>query len=115
MKKIYFNNGFIIALALFVEHKNFTSHICRDKDGKVYNDLRLYGATDHLYDLEIPKRFPVKLRKRIHRFKQKCFHFRMANFKDTKISDKIFKEAEDILVQIDKQIFKLEKIQIHYR
>jgi len=51
-----FNNGFITAIALFLEHKSDIKYAPKDKNGKlVISDLRLYVASDHLYEMEIPK------------------------------------------------------------
>ena len=110
-----FNNGFVTAIALFLEHKNFDSHLPKDKEGKVICDLRLYGASDHLYDMEIPEVFDSKLRNRILEWKDKCFENRLEHFKDTKITDIIFKEAEDILACIDEEVFKTKKVIMKYR
>lgn len=112
---IEFNNGFITAIALFLEHKNFDEHIVRDKDGKVINDLRLYGATDHLYDLEIPKNIGKKLRSRILKARRKCFENRLEHLKDRKLTDEIFEEFENILRTIDQKIFKTKKVVMYYR
>jgi hypothetical protein len=115
MARIEFNNGFITAITLFLEHKNFISHQLRDKENKIISDLRLYCATDHLYDLEIPKKLPKILRNRILRWRHSCFHHRMDSFKSNEIPDKLFKEAEQILKAIDEQIFKTKKVVIRYR
>jgi len=113
--RIKFNTGFITAIALFLEHKNFISHMPKDKEGKIITDLRLYGATDHLYDLEIPKNLPRNLRKRILKWVTNCFKHRLDLFKDTKITDELFKEAENILAYIDNKIFKTKKVVMRYR
>jgi hypothetical protein len=115
MRKIEFNNGFITAIALFLEHKQMESHMVKDKDGKVISDIRLYGATDHLYDLEIPKKLPENLKNRIYRWRKKCFDNRLNNPSDIKIGDSLFKEGEDILRIVDEQIFKTEKVKMNYR
>lgn len=115
MKKIEFNSGFVTAISLFLEHKMFTDMLPKDKEGKIICDLRLYTATDHLYDMEIPEVFDGKLRNRILDWKSKCFENRMEHFKDTKITDALFKEAEDILAQIDLQMFQTKKVIIKYR
>ena len=116
LNNMEFNNGFITAIALFLEHKNFDSHI-PTKDGEVISDLRLYGATDHLYDLELSKETPIsyKLKKRIAKWRVKCFHHRLDHFKTTDFTNVLFKEAEDILAQIDKEVFKTKKVVMKYR
>jgi len=107
-KKPEFNNGFIIAMALFLEHKDNWQKTER-------SDLRLYGATDHLYDMEIPENLSAKLIKRIIRWRERCFHYRLENFKDSRITDSLFKEAEQILKAIDEEVFKTKKVIMRYR
>jgi len=114
MREIEFNNGFITAIALFLEHKD-NWQLIKNKEGKIISDLRLYGATDHLYDMEIPKKLSEKLKRRILRWRAKCFHHRLENFKDRKISDELFKEAEQILKAIDEEIFKTKKVVMNFR
>lgn len=109
--KIEFNNGFVTAIALFLEHK-IDAYDMRNKG---MSDLRLYGATDHLFDLEIPKNLSKKLKKRIIRARDKAFKLRLENSKDWKIADKLFKEFEDILIKIDEEIFKTKKVKTNYR
>lgn len=120
--KITFNNGFITAITLFLEHKDNWQRIIIDKPdaGEIMkkvllSDLRLYGATDHLYDMEIPEILSIKLRSKIISWRSKCFHYRMEDFKDTIRTDKLFKEAENILVKIDEEIFKTKKVVMRYR
>lgn len=112
---ITFNNGFVTAMTLFLEHKMWTELLPRDKNGKVYLDLRLYGATDHLYNMEIPEILSKKLQKRIFIWRDKCFKNRMNNFKNTLVTDELFKEAEDILAKVDEEIFKIKKVIMRYR
>lgn len=110
-----FNNGFVTAIALFLEHKNFNEMLPKDKESKVICDLRLYGATDHLYDIEIPTTLSEKLKNKIIGWRDRCFHYRLEHFKDTKITDKLFTEAEDILKRIDEEVFKTKKVVMNYR
>jgi len=112
-----FNNGFITAIALFLEHKNFSSHMIRDNAGKVTHDMRLYGATDHLFNIEIPFDCGLgsHLETRIVKWREKCLHHRLTTFEDTKITSELFKEGEDILAMIDKIIFKTKRVQMTHR
>ena len=121
---ISFNNGFITAITLFLEHKLFSSHIIRDVDGKVTNDLRLYGATDHLYEIEIPESYDGGIsnntRKRIISWRNKCFKYRLGLYDNpemteeeyNKITDELFEEAENIIIKIDNEIFPIKKVQV---
>lgn len=107
-----FNNGFVTAITLFLEHKDNWQKIEREKG---ISDLRLYGATDHLYDMEIPKKLSKKLKKRILKWRARCFHHRLGHFKESKIPDSLFKEAEQILKAIDEEVFKTKKVIMNYR
>jgi hypothetical protein len=113
--QIEFNNGFITAIALFLEHKNAMQLLPKDKEGKLITDLRLYGATDHLYDLEIPKGIDNTLKKLIIKWRDECFHNRLAFFKTTEVSNRLFEEAENILAEIDRMIFKTKKVVMRCR
>lgn len=115
MQKIEFNNGFITAIALFLEHKNRESHMPKTEEGKLICDIRLYGAADHLFDLEIPNKLPNNLKKRISKWTAKCIHNRLENKNTTKLADSLFKEGEDILKQIDELIFKTTKVKMRCR
>ena len=116
--KIDFNNGFITAIALFLEHKDCWQ-IVIDKNNKIISDLRLYGATDHLYDLEIPLNLNPKIYKRIFSWRKKCFEYRLDSRIDkekfSKLTDELFEEAENILKSIDEKIFKVKKVKMNYR
>lgn len=107
MKKPEFNNGFVTAIALFLEHKN------ESKEGRL--DLRLYVATDHLYEMEFPARLPPTLKKRIVNWRSNCFGHRLDSLPDKAIVDALFTEAEDILAKIDELIFKTKKVKMSYR
>lgn len=127
--KVTFNTGFITAIALFLEHKDNWQKMKIDKSDEngimkkvLLSDLRLYGATDHLYDMEIPKFRKVNMPKsmfktlqRIIRWRAKCFHYRLEHFKDTKITDELFKEAEQILKAIDEKVFQTKEVIMRYR
>jgi len=114
MKNPSFNTGFVTAITLFLEHKD-NWQLIRMENNRVMSDLRLYGASDHLYDMEIPKMLSEKLYKRIVRWRSKCFHLRMAFLEERETTDKLFKEAEDILAKIDVEIFKTKKVIMRYR
>jgi hypothetical protein len=65
--------------------------------------------------MEIPEVFDGKLRNRIIKWRDTCFTHRMDNFKDTMLTDTLFEEAENILAQIDLQIFKTKRVTMRYR
>lgn len=104
-----FNNGFIIALVLFLEHKNDERMKTKDMD------TRLYGAADHLFDMEIPALLHTKLRDRVLKLKSNVMKYRLEPHNNNNIIDDLFKEAEDILIEIDKYYFRVEANDITYR
>lgn len=115
MTKIDFNNGFVTAIALFLEHKSNRELIIKNKNNEVLTDLRLYASTDHIYDLEIPKMISIKLKSRINKWRIKCFNNRLEHHRNTELTDKLFKEAEDILAKIDMEVFHTKKVVMNYR
>lgn len=118
MSKVEFNNGFITAIALFLEHRdNFFGMNRQYIIDKKLSDHRMYAGSDHLYDLEIPKTIPENIRNRILRWKKKCFENRLSGYKanQLEVNDKLFKEAEDILIKIDELVFKTKKVKVYYR
>lgn len=112
MNKIEFNNGFITAIALFLEHRD--NHFGMKRN---MSDLRMYAAADHLCDIEIPKRLSLKLKNRIEKWKQKCWSVRLCSSDENalKVNDKLFEEAENIMKAIDEEIFKTKKVIMRYR
>ena len=110
-----FNNGFLTAIMLFVEHKTMRDHIVSDEKGNVKWDMRLYGATDHLYAIEIPEDLDDYIKAKIIAWRDKCFENRMENLTDIKIANSLFEEGEDIIALIDRKYFKTKKVKMHYR
>jgi len=74
------------------------------------------GASDHLYELEVPDSFPPALKKRLERFREKVLDYGhgkglMCQIKLTKDDVyKMVKEAKDLLRLIDKQVLKVETV-----
>lgn len=110
-KELEFNNGFVTAIALFTQHK----HQFRELREIHRSDLRLYAATDHLYDIELPEHLPKKLAMKIGKARAKAFNNRMDNTKDWKVADNIFKEFEDILKAIDEHYFVKKEVVLKHR
>lgn len=106
-----FNNGFVVAIGLFLEHKwQF-----RELKGKGFSDLRLYCATDHLFDMEIPNNISEELKERIEKWREECFKNRLNITKNYEVGDKLFEEGEDILKEIDEEVFKTKEVEMNYR
>ena len=110
--EIEFNNGFITSLMLFTQHKTKYEdiHCVGERD-----DIRLYGAVDHLFNMEIPEDLNPKIKERVEKLVTKAFEQRMKYEKNWEIADKIFKEAEDIIAMIDKEYFTKKKVIMKYR
>jgi hypothetical protein len=74
-----------------------------------YSDYMLWfnGASDHLYELIIPKSFPKDLRERLGEFQKKVLHWGHG-FSAPKATDEDFRwallEARELLRLIDEQI-----------
>jgi len=98
-----FNTGFITAIALFLEHKHF--RIINTINCK--SDSRLYGASDHLMEMEIPEFLDEKLRQRIMDAKVRVIENRLEDDFDKifKISNDLFEEFENIMIEIDRLMF----------
>jgi len=107
MSEIEFNNGFLIAIALFLEHKS--KEIYED-----YPALLMSGAKDHLYDLQIPISLSKKLKNRILKAQKEVLD--IDTMKDLKVEDisKYFTEFEDILIEVDKELFGYNP-EVYYR
>jgi len=100
-----FNNGFITALGLFYGHRE--SH--RGCIG-----LTLYGAADHLYDIEYPDNLNKELKKRIENFADTVFAIRLDNDISEERITEIFDECKDIMIQIDIICFGLKDTEVKY-
>lgn len=106
-KDITFNSGFIIAIALFLEHKD------RFND-KSIPLLNIDGAKDHLYDMEIPSNLSNNLKERIKKAQNSYLELSWHNGATLEEVGKIYKEFEDILIEVDKEIFGLKPV-VKYR
>lgn len=71
MKEPEFNNGFLTALVLFY------GHIHHGDYSEI--DIRMYGATDHLLNLQIPLDLDMDLQARVHAFVKNTVALRYAD------------------------------------
>lgn len=103
-----FGQGLCYCLALFLCHSE-RDYLITGKDiekgiiNKPY--LWFYGASDHLYDLQIPQDFPDSIKKRLSNFQNKVLHWRMPMDRKTPTKkDKkwAIQEAKDLIRLIDK-------------
>lgn len=99
---IEFNNGFITAIGLFLAHER--DEWAREDDKRSHT---LYGATDHLYGLEIPSKLPKKLKLRIKKAVAKAFEYRLETPTREDVQA-VFYEFKQILKDLDEYLWKKE-------
>ena len=115
-----FGKGCTYCLGLFLAHAERTMGMTlkqldemdernEDKENPNYSlatSLWFNGASDHLYELEIPEQFPVALKKRLAKFKHKVLMWGHGFTNTETKEDKKWsiQEAKDILRLIDKQL-----------
>ena len=104
-----FNNGFVTAFALFYGHK----HQNLEASQVIDHDMRIYGASDHLFDLELPKDLPNKIKKQYEAFVQKVFAVRLKDI-TIEYADEIFDECLAIIKAIDEHYF-VKKVVVNYK
>jgi len=100
---VEFNNGFVTALALFYGHRE---QFQREQE-LLKHDLRIYGASDHLFDIEYPANLDKNLRNKIEKFVSDVFDVRL---KSISVSDanELFDRCYGLLMEIDKMCFDLD-------
>ena len=103
---VEFNNGFVTALGLFHGHS---------MDGmlKTSPELVLYGASDHLYDIEYPSNISDELKEKIGSFVDYVFTFRMRHDTTREEVFEVFEACRKLLVKIDEELFGLT-VELHY-
>ncbi len=105
-----FGRGLCYNLGLFLEHAEhgFLVNVMRRAESKAINEhipeTWFNGASDHLFDLEIPKTLPASLQKRLKRFQKKVLNWGHG-FPKKKATEKNMEwatqEAKDLLRLID--------------
>ena len=108
MKKPEFNNGFITALALFYGHREqFREH------SKIAGyDMRIYGASDHLLDIQYPENLEPELKEKVERFVNDVISLRLERISQRE-ADELFDRCLEILKEIDEKYFGL-KVTVNY-
>jgi len=101
--EVEFNTGFVTALALFYGHRH------QIQGTPLIRDLRIYGAADHLFDMEIPEQLDEKLKKRIERWRSKVISLRLKHL-TWEEGNKLFDECLQILKALDRQYWSLKVI-----
>lgn len=98
-----FGRGFTYCLAMFLAHQ----HLFRDKNGTALDEFHgmiwFSGASDHLYELEIPDQFILK--KECEEWRERCLYFRNALRNDVKEEDVTWAldKCREFLMAWDKQ------------
>jgi len=112
--KSEFGKGLVYNLGLFLAHQdrfirdeeNFKNKPELEVLSKNLGSSWFNASKDHLYELEIPKNFPEKLKNRISDFRTNCID-KGSGFDETISRDDVFnslRECKDILMEIDKFI-----------
>jgi len=101
-----FGKGLTYCLGLFLCHSERDYWVMGNKDADSIARAEMWfnAASDHLYDLEIPKTLPKKLQKRLSHLKERAIHWGHGFQNDCKEEDKLWaiQEAKDLLKEIDK-------------
>jgi hypothetical protein len=99
------NNGFVLALTLFRVHGT----TMLEMRATSLPDLRVSMGSTHLTEMEIPTNLSKELKSKVTDFKDKILnHVKNPPVVDWTIGDYLFKECDDILIEIDKEIFNLK-------
>lgn len=109
-REIEFNNGFVVALALFYGHgERFIN-----ASNLVGHDLRINGASDHLFDIEYPRNLDVKLKEKIQKFVKDVLKVRR-RFTNVSMEEtnELFDRCKNLLREIDEVCFGLN-VEVHY-
>jgi hypothetical protein len=96
-----FGKGLTYNLGLFLAHSERTYYCENDIIKKMEPRSFFYTSSDHLYDLQIDSA-PIKLRKRIKKFRDFCFERRLYNGTQKEV-DWSIQEAKNLLRLIDKE------------
>lgn len=114
MDKTDFGKGLTYCLGLFLCHSErnemYTEDMAKKLDideearGKRNSEMWFNGASDHLYDLQIPKTLPDTLQKRLKKLQDKAINWGHGLQSNCKIEDKDWavNEAKKLLRLIDK-------------
>jgi hypothetical protein len=109
-----FGKGFVYCIGLFLGHadayhkerKCLKMDLMRDEVAKVW----ISGASDHLIELQVPENLPPDIKKKVGEFTEKVFELRSCGCKHKDVLWTI-KEAQDILIEVDKYSFELNTVE----
>jgi hypothetical protein len=105
-KEVEFNNGFVTALTLFY------GHYWQGAYGETDHGVRIYPASDHLFDIEYPKNLDPELRRKVEKFVKDVLSVRLKDISRAE-EERLFNRCLEILKLIDKKHFKL-KVRVNY-
>ena len=74
--------------------------------------MRIYPASDHLYDLEYPEGLDEEIKEKVSAFTDFVFSKRLEDI-TWEEADHIFEDCRNLLALIDKKVFGLDVV-IHY-
>lgn len=103
--KTEFGRGCTYCIGLFLKHHMMHQDMLKSPRiqlRNMYGNLWFNGSVDHIYDMEIPEKFPEWLKTRLKTFRANCIAFR--NSAEIVSSDNVsvmIHEAEQILIDID--------------
>ena len=114
-EKSEFGKGCAYCLGLFLAHserdflaRDFAKTEDEKKAIRIVNSMWFNGAGDHLFELEIPEKFPMKLQKRLRKFREFVLKRRLVLEEKEKVTEKdkqwAIKEAKLLLLEIDKYL-----------
>jgi hypothetical protein len=106
-----FNTGFVTALALFYAH-SMDRELMNGAKGIDTASLSLYGASDHLFDMEIPESLDENLKSRIEGFRDYVFSVRLERIPSKEVIS-IFEDCRKLIQEIDAKVFGLEVVVNH--
>jgi len=130
-KTTEFGMGLCYCLGLFLAHaeRNMYGNKKAEEEaekrmnklGKVEDysfiaDMWFNAASDHLYELQIPKNLPEDLKKRLEILRAKVIHFGHGFCNDSREEDKTWaiEETKELLRLIDKH-FKIKTLEADYK
>ena len=113
--KSEFGRGLVYNIGLFLMHERQRERYQEmyEKHNLQWATMWFNGASDHLYEIEIPDSFPARLRNRIKRFKTKCLEWGHGFPKKEAEPKDVYwalDEAKLILRLIDKEVLKVKSI-----
>lgn len=97
-----FGKGLTYCIGLFLAHESKDkASIIKIFDGDFH--IWFNGAADHLFEMQIPEKFPENLKTKLESFQNQCLHWRCSPASEENFKWAI-REAKDLLIEIDKQI-----------